>query len=1293
VDDAARVTQSQFSPSSDDERLRFERAVALAATGADPVRVAELLLEGAEPSDLFDAPEWASLPPPVRVEASLQAAWLGAERDDEELSLDAATRALELEPADERALAIAEPLWLERESFTELAERYARAAAAVRSVERARQLLERAAHMLQDSPSATPALVGLHERLALLPRERGAEDASIARLKSPGAEASAALLELGERWLKDGRAREGAQAVPRDLSAFQGDAALDMLERLFAQAEDVHRLAEVLQRRVQAAPTPEARGRALDELAQLEHEKRGDLAAAAGAWLAAAQAFLEAGERDDAERTYERLLGVLPDHLNAAARLVELRASAGDFAGVTEAFGVLLRSDAAVRPAADLLLRIAADAGRACAAEELSELVDGVLWRLGPDERALADQLLRESARLFAAQDRDDDAAEVYRRLIADSAAAEDVSAFQTLIDEHPASDWRQLQQRWLFEWREQHDVDRATVLFEWARFEEEDIGDLAAAASVLTRAAELAPERADVWRELARLRLAGGDGEGGLVAAEHLRRLGHELEPTLLEAVLEHEPGARWAVDRLKVALSAEGRFPELLELYDRAIANAASAEERARWLDEAAVAARDVAQDRARAVLYWEAFVQLAPGDARVDLALERLYEQANDHVQLLAHLERRLAHSTPEQRVFVEQRVVRLALELGAVGSALDAVRRLKTLDAGVAGPLLEATFTRCAELGGADAAARACGRECAELLRAGYAERGEPEGVARVLRAELELELDFDERCAKLSELSRWCESELGDLHGAFEAACLAFVGTLAVAERERLETLAETPDDWATVVATYLNAADSELGADARRRLLRRAADISTERLEDADRATLCYEILFAVEPSSASDVFAELDASDPPAFEGLCRVLSRAGRHRQLADALESRARTTHDAALYSRLARVQAEALADPLSAIDSHLLAGDTRAAAELFLRQPSAFGEDTARALTLASRLVDVGLPEGAARVLRHQLAAFGEHFPPTRRAVQLALVRALEACGALDAAHELLSEAAKRYPTDAEVQRAGAAAAAARRDWERAEQCYRTLLLLLHGEDGRATQLKRTTVYVELAALKLQQGDERAAAELLESGFEAALDHVEELQALVGALLAHALWEPAERAATQLLERGDEALAATLSPFPTEEAEQLLTRTAKQFAPGEATPARRELARCLRTAADRRLERDELVEALPLLSEAHRLDEANLDTALLLGLLAIDLDRLELAAAALRALLAQGSREGAATSAVDFSQGYLQLARIEQHHGKKTNAEQLALRALKENPRLAPAKQLLDELSLL
>jgi len=1570
VDDVAKAPLSEFSGTEADARAKLESALAELRAGADPLPLLEALQEQAEQGGHEDALAAAyaaalsdealgALPSPARLEVLLQAAWLCGQRDEHEAAtLQAATLALELSPADERALAIAEPLLLEAAQYSELANRFAVAASVAPSEERARQLLERAIHMLQPVPAATPAVVGLTERLAKLSQSREAEDALLAVLRAGGSAAASALVKLGERWLSEGRASEGVQLLPLDLDDVKGDAALDVLERLFDQADEAKRLEQVLLRRAEQEQTALGRGRALEKLGNFHHDFQRDQAAAVGAFLAAAQAYAQAGETEDAERAYERLLDIAPDHVNAASRLMSLRAETGNFAGVADAFGVVLRASDDNRHAGELLLSVAGAAGRFGAAEEFAELADNLQWRLGGDERELSTRLLRESAALYAAQMRYDEGAELYRRLIADRATSEDLDAYQALIDSNPVSEWRRTQQRWLFEWQENHSSDRPTVLLAWARFEEDELGDPESALNVLGKAAELAPDRPEIWENLARLRLLDGDGEGGVEAAVQLRRLGRDVDASLLGLVLEHDPGARWAVDRVKLSLSAEQRWPELFELYDRAIAATADDKQRAAWLDEAAIAARDVAQDRARALSYWEQHAELVPADARVDLALERLYEQFDAKQALIRHLERRLLRVEAAQRDALERRITELSLDVGALSEALSTIERLYARAPDDGAELLERLFARSLELAQSGPVAREAGRKAARLLRARASEQEQPETSARLLRAELTLELDTAERRELLAELSRLCERELGDLPGAFEAERELFLSTRSERERKRLEKLTKKLGRWAELCQVYAEASGAEAEPDARRALLRRAAEVAKARLQDAPLAVRLYRQLFDLEPEHASVVFEQLESEHgelPEAFEALCQLLDQTRRFEELSAALVRATQTRPSPALFSRLGRLQADELGDGASAIASHLAASDVRSAGEVFLRKPSVFAEDAGPALDLAERLFGVGLPEGALRVLRHQLAYYGDHYPPERKRVHLELVRALEESGAGDAAQSELLEAAKRYPTDADVQRACASAAAAREDWDRAEQCYRSLLLLLHGTGAANTSLRRASVYVELGSIKRRRNDDAAAKELFDSAFEAALGDAEELTALAQSLISHEQWEAAERATSELLQlarelrasaralwgvaelqrrnkqpsaalleqarssaeaaavrfeeltepeersallsacvsllplpaarqllesaqahlteahaararlelarrlldddapaaqdealailqalvshpnattdawellaraweaRGDEAqlgqaLAAWLEREPkqeqvleralrlalsqadaeralelydrltrqagsrtsglaselcklclkagkTERAVQLLRVEADRerqplkraallveaaelmLDAGDSVAARataeearsldsgsadavwllarlamaagerdaalqlltthaeakerrrgKPLARVLRLAADLRLERDELGEALPLLLEAHQLDKSDVDTALLLGLLAIDLDRLETAASALRVLIAQrelGTREGAAARAPHLAQGYFQLARIEQHHGKKTNARRMALRALEENPNLVPAQRLLNDLGL-
>lgn len=1535
MDEAAKAPQPQFSGQHAELNAQLERAVAELCAGADPSAVLEALQEDADRleqpgalalayAELLRERDLEAVPRSARLELYLQAAWCCSQEDEQDMAtLQAATLALELSPADERALALAEPLLLEAEEYSQLSNLYAMAATSAGNEVRARLLLERAIHMLAPLPAATPAVLGLNERLQQLSALRNADEALLAVAEGgSAAERGVAIVKLGERWLGAGTARDGANKLRIDIASIEADAALDVLERLFDQADDAERLERTLLRRVELEQSSLGRARALEKLAQFYLEFQDDKPRAGQTFLAAAEAYVQADEADDAERAYEKLLDLSPDDLRAASQLLRLRGAVGNFAGVADAFGIVLRASDDNRAATELLLGLAADAERAGAAEEFAELADSVLWRLSETDRELAARLLRESARLFVLGTRYDEAAELYRRLIADKATSEDLDAYQALIDGHPGTEWRRNQQRWLFEWQEHHTSDRPTILLSWARFEEQELGDPEAAIEVLSRAAQLAPDRPEIWENLTRLRLSEGDGQGGLLAAGELRRLGGELDVGLLTVLLEQEPTARWALDRVKLTLSAERRWPDLFALYERAIDATSDERARAELLDEAAIAARDVAQDRARALAYWEQHARLIPGDPRVDLALDRLYEQAGDKSGLIAHARRRLGQATAESRPTLLRKIAHLSLEEGAVGEAVDAAELLSVDEPAEAEGLFERVLALSLEQMG-DEATRAAGRRAARLLRKRHEDAENPTERARLLRAELRLVSELDERRSLLTELSRLYERELSDPQAAFEVERELFRSTRTEKDRKRLEKLAKKSGRFAELCQTYAEVAlELDEIAD-RQSLLLRAADVARERLQDRALTLQLFRRLFEQDAARATETFAALHGERgeaPEAFDALCWLLEESQRFEELAGALTNATERSGTPELLTRLGRLQADRLNAPASAIATYLAANNSHAAAEVFLRAPSVFADDPAAALELARRLASAGEPEGAGRVLRHQLAFYEQRNSTHRKLVQLELVRRLEASGASDEAAAELSDAAKRFPADAEVQRACAASAAAREDWDRAEQCYRALLLLLHGS-GTEQDLRRASVYVALAGIKRRRGQEADAAELLESAFETALGNATELSALAQSLLDDEQWQPAERACSELLGLARDLptaakLLVSVSRLVThrpalellararEVAERLLTSDAEQLSPSERVGAElafcgallasdgagdrddamarlerlvthpevpvaawallaraselgkdgkklaralsawlerepanptlltraleaalaqqdveraleyeerlkragvdvtaetsselcklcvkagkteravslllleaeqerqaprraallveaaelqlgaglaqaaldsarearaldptsadavlllaklalaqglrsdaldlltayaeskerrrgKPLAKVLRLAADLRLERDELAEALPLLQEAHQLDKTDLDTALSVGLLAVDLDRLETAASALRVLIAQrelGTREAAAARSLNLARGYFQLARIEQHHGKKTNAKRMALRALEEDPSMLPARKLLSELGL-
>jgi tetratricopeptide (TPR) repeat protein len=123
-----------------------------------------------------------------------------------------------------------------------------------------------------------------------------------------------------------------------------------------------------------------------------------------------------------------------------------------------------------------------------------------------------------------------------------------------------------------------------------------------------------------------------------------------------------------------------------------------------------------------------------------------------------------------------------------------------------------------------------------------------------------------------------------------------------------------------------------------------------------------------------------------------------------------------------------------------------------------------------------------------------------------------------------------------------------------------------------------------------------------------------------------------------------------------------------------------------------AQALLDAAEKHLAADELVEALDALSQAHKLDKSDTQVSFLLGLVALDLDRVDTASAALRAFVA--TRTHVVSSTRDepspVSRAYFHLAVIEHTRGDDGAARRMVSRAMEENPNNRDARRLMDEL---
>src|SRR5208282_3180398 len=135
-----------------------------------------------------------------------------------------------------------------------------------------------------------------------------------------------------------------------------------------------------------------------------------------------------------------------------------------------------------------------------------------------------------------------------------------------------------------------------------------------------------------------------------------------------ILERVLELDPAADWAFDRLKLLLDSAERWDDLFTLYDRAL-DKATPKKRAALLEEAAQTAKDFADRPDRAIQYLEQLHELKPGDPKLVGSLERLYERQGRHRELVSLLVTRLPSFKRDEARRTRSRVATLWLdELG-------------------------------------------------------------------------------------------------------------------------------------------------------------------------------------------------------------------------------------------------------------------------------------------------------------------------------------------------------------------------------------------------------------------------------------------------------------------------------------------------------------------------------------------------------------------------------------------------------------------------------------------------
>lgn len=446
-------------------------------------------------------------------------------------------------------------------------------------------------------------------------------------------------------------------------------------------------------------------------------------------------------------------------------------------------------------------------------------------------------------------------AAELLERASASTERADAVRVMHLLLEatEH-ATELRETRRRW---------CERLLDLVS---------GDDEASFSVALRAASEFPEWEDFWAKSEALGKKTGDQTS--VGAAYRRALSQPMEAeaaervgaraadyfeqvlgdpaemvAALQRVLEHAPKARWALDRIKLTLTLQRRYEELLELYDRAVQAQAEPSVRAELLDEAVVVAKDLANDPNLAMRYLEQLHELRPTDARIEATLERLYERQGLTRKLIDLLQKKTEGLSESERRSMRARIAGLWVELAEPRQALPLIEPLlRSADhKGNACELLERILRlpRVAEEE-QNELLRAAQRRTAELLKGEYTRENRVGDVVRLTEVELDLIEDPQERIARLKQIVSLRLETLDDAAGAFDALCVLIrLEPEVSAHRVRAAALASRlgrQDRLAEVLVGAAGESDPPRAA-----LMLEAARLYAEALGEPERAIELYK--------------------------------------------------------------------------------------------------------------------------------------------------------------------------------------------------------------------------------------------------------------------------------------------------------------------------------------------------------------------------------------------------------------------------------------------------------------
>jgi tetratricopeptide (TPR) repeat protein len=326
---------------------------------------------------------------------------------------------------------------------------------------------------------------------------------------------------------------------------------------------------------------------------------------------------------------------------------------------------------------------------------------------------------------------------------------------------------------------------------------------------------------------------------------------------------------GAEWAFDRLKLAFNAAGRWSELFALYDRALELISSVPARTEMLREAAMAAKDFANDPDRAIHYFVQLDESEPGDTRVEAAIERLYERQGLTRPLIDLLSRQMAQAEGDALHSLRTRVAGLWLDIDEpisafsvvekilesrpnAAEAIELLERIVTMPSSQKSILPDPVTTSPAKKETKEKKPKSFNvrHKVAVMLRQFYETVSRTADVVRMLEIEVEHATDDAERVDRLNRIIRMRLDELNDSAGAFEdLTALVAIDPSAHEYRQLLDELASRTNNRIRQARLLADVAAQREPGTLVFALRIEAADVFREHVQDIERAIELYAVV------------------------------------------------------------------------------------------------------------------------------------------------------------------------------------------------------------------------------------------------------------------------------------------------------------------------------------------------------------------------------------------------------------------------------------------------------------